>query len=72
VFDPTYFVDFQLAEKDPIALEKAPAGCQFTTGKPKELTKEMAQMLADIPVDGKIPSDSFGEAFANKINVTCP
>jgi ABC-type uncharacterized transport system substrate-binding protein len=72
VFDPTYFVDFALAEKDPVALEKAPAGCQFTTGKPKELTKEMAQMLADIPADGKIPSDSYGEAFANKISVTCP
>jgi ABC-type uncharacterized transport system substrate-binding protein len=72
VFDPTYFVDFALAEKDPVTLEKAPAGCQFTTGKPKELTKEMAQMLADIPADGKIPSDSYGEAFANKINVQCP
>ena len=29
VFDPTYFVDFALAEKDPVSLEKAPAGCQF-------------------------------------------
>jgi ABC-type uncharacterized transport system substrate-binding protein len=72
VFDPTYFVDFQLAEKDAVALEKAPAGCQLSTGKPKELTKEMAQMLADIPADGKIPSDAYGEAFANKINVKCP
>jgi ABC-type uncharacterized transport system substrate-binding protein len=72
VFDPTYFVDFAMAEKDPVALEQAPAGCQFTVGKPHELTKEMAQMLADIPADGKIPSDSYGEAFANKINVTCP
>ena len=26
VFDPTYFVDFALAEKDPVSLEKAPAG----------------------------------------------
>jgi ABC-type uncharacterized transport system substrate-binding protein len=72
VFDPTYFFDFALAEKDPVSLEKAPADCSFTTGKPKELTKEMAQMLADIPADGKIPSDSYGEAFANKINVKCP
>jgi len=72
VFDPTYFVDFALAEKDAVALETAPAGCQFNVGKPHELTKEMAQMLADIPADGKIPSDSYGEAFANKINVKCP
>ena len=72
VFDPTYFVDFQLAEKDAVALDQAPAGCQFSIGKPKELTKEMAQMLADIPPDGKIPNDAYGDAFANKINVTCP
>jgi ABC-type uncharacterized transport system substrate-binding protein len=72
VVDLTYFVDFQLAEKDAVELEKAPSGCQFTIGKPKEMTKEMAQMLAEIPPDGKIPSDAFGEAFANKINVTCP
>ena len=29
VFDPSYFVDFALAEKDPVSLEKAPAGCQI-------------------------------------------
>jgi ABC-type uncharacterized transport system substrate-binding protein len=72
VFDPTYFVDFALDEKDPVSLEKAPAGCQFTVGKPQELTKEMAQKLAEIPADGKIPDDTYGAAFANKINVKCP
>src|ERR1041385_5964084 len=27
VFDPSYFVDFALAEKDAVSLEKAPNGC---------------------------------------------
>jgi ABC-type uncharacterized transport system substrate-binding protein len=72
VFDPSYFVDFALAEKDPVSLEKAPAGCQIALAKPQEMTKEMAQKLAEIPPDGKIPDNSYGAAFSNKISVKCP
>ena len=72
VFDPSYFVDFALAEKDPVSLEKAPAGCQLSLAKPQEMTKEMAQKLAEIPPDGKIPDNSYGAAFSNKISVKCP
>ena len=53
VFDPSYFVDFSFAEKDAVALEKAPAGCALSLAKPQEMTKEMAQRLAEIPPDGK-------------------
>src|SRR5262249_12335481 len=60
IFDPEYFVDFQLDQHDPVELEHPPAGCQLTLGKPQEMTKELAQRLADIPVDGKIPVDSYG------------
>ncbi len=45
VFDPSYFVDFSLVEKDPVSLEKAPAGCQIGLAKAAEMTKEMAQKL---------------------------
>ncbi len=72
VFDPSYFVDFSLVEKDPVSLEKAPAGCQIGLAKPQEMTKEMAQKLAEIPPDGKIPDNSYGAAFSNKISVRCP
>ena len=72
VFDPSYFVDFQFADKDPLALDGAPAGCEVNLGKPQEMTKEMAQRLAEIPPDGQIPENSFGAAFANKILVKCP
>src|SRR5262249_5680875 len=67
VFDPRYFVDFQFADKDPLALDGAPTGCEVNLGKPQEMTKEMAQRLAEIPADGQIPENSFGAAFANKI-----
>jgi ABC-type uncharacterized transport system substrate-binding protein len=72
VFDPSYFVDFALAEKNPVALEKAPAGCQLSLAKPQEMTKEMAQKLAEIPADGKIPENTYGAVFSNKIFVKCP
>jgi ABC-type uncharacterized transport system substrate-binding protein len=72
VFDPSYFVDFSLAEKDAVSLEKAPVGCNLNIGKPQEMTKEMAQRLAEIPPGGSIPSNSYGSAFANKITVKCP
>jgi hypothetical protein len=55
-----------------VALANAPAGCQFSVGKPQEMTKEMAMKLAEIPPDGKVPENSYGSAFANKINVKCP
>ena len=72
VFDPSYFVDFALAEKDAVSLEKAPAGCQLNLAKPQEMTKEMAQKLAEIPPDQQIPNNSYGAAFSNKISVKCP
>ena len=72
VFDPSYFVDFALAEKDAVSLDKAPDGCQIGVAKPQEMTKEMALKLAEIPPDGKIPDDTYGAAFSNKISVKCP
>src|SRR5688572_8449924 len=38
VFDPSYFVDFALAQKDPVTLAGAPAGCKVALAKPKELS----------------------------------
>lgn len=72
VFDPSYFVDFALAEKNPVSLEHAPSGCQFKLDKPQEMTAEMARKLAEIPPDQQIPDNSYGAAFSNKISVKCP
>ena len=72
VFDPSYFVDFSLMEKNPVTLEQAPAGCQLKLDKPQEMTAEMARKLAEIPPDQQIPDNSYGAAFSNKISVKCP
>jgi ABC-type uncharacterized transport system substrate-binding protein len=72
VFDSAYFVDFQFAEKDGAGLVGAPKGCEFSIGKPQEMSKELAQRLAEIPPGGQIPENSFGAQFANKLQVKCP
>jgi ABC-type uncharacterized transport system substrate-binding protein len=72
VYDPTYFVDFALAEKDAAELSGAPAGCHVTLGKQQEMTRELALRLAEIPPDAQIPENTYGAAFANKIFVQCP
>jgi ABC-type uncharacterized transport system substrate-binding protein len=72
VFDPSYFVDFALDEKDPVSLEKAPDGCKLSFTKPQEMTADMARRLAEIPPDGKIPDNTYGAAFSNKISLKCP
>ena len=77
VFDPEFFVDFALDEKDPVALSGAPAGCQLALGKPQEMTPRQAgaeafrkKFLRMEKV--KFRSTSYGAAFANKIVVKCP
>ena len=72
VFDPAYFVDFQFAEKDGAGLIGAPRGCEVSIGKPQEMTKELAQKLAEIAPGGQIPENTFGAQFANKLQVKCP
>ena len=72
VYDQTYFVEFALAKTDPVALAGAPAACRLSIGKPKEMTRELVQMLAQIPADQQIPADSYGAQFSNKIAVKCP
>jgi ABC-type uncharacterized transport system substrate-binding protein len=72
VYDPEFFVDFQLNKEDPVELSGAPAGCQLHVAKPKGMSPAMVQRLSEIPVDGKIPGDVFVEQFSNKISVKCP
>ena len=36
VFDPTFFVDFKLADKDPVQLVGAPAACKFDFQRPND------------------------------------
>jgi ABC-type uncharacterized transport system substrate-binding protein len=71
VYDPTYFVDFTMAEKDPVKLVGAPAACKLTVARPAE-----SNVASNAPVNeqffSSMDAGNFGAQFANKISVACP
>jgi ABC-type uncharacterized transport system substrate-binding protein len=70
VFDPSYFVDFQLQDKDPIKLVAAPAGCAMMIERPSDGSAAAKKLGEDNFLDGS--NDNFGAMFANKVTVNCP
>lgn len=70
VFDPTFFVDFQLAKKDPIRLVGAPASCTFDFQRPNDGAAGAQALGEQNFADGG--NSNYGAMFANKITVTCP
>jgi ABC-type uncharacterized transport system substrate-binding protein len=70
VFDPTFFVDFQLAKKDPIRLVGASAACTFDLQRPNDGAAKAQALGEQNFSDGG--NANFGAMFANKITVTCP
>jgi ABC-type uncharacterized transport system substrate-binding protein len=70
VFDPTYFIDFALQEKDPIKLVDAPAGCTMTIQRATDGTATAQKLGEQNFLDNS--SVTFGAMFANKATVVCP
>jgi ABC-type uncharacterized transport system substrate-binding protein len=70
VYDPTFFVDFKLAEQEPAKLVGAPAACQIKVQRPADGTAS-AQVLGEqnFADGGHL---TFGVMFASKITVNCP
>jgi ABC-type uncharacterized transport system substrate-binding protein len=73
IYDPSYFVEFVLAEKNPAALVGAPSACKLTVVPPGQMDPAMAARLFQLSPDVKLdPSQQLGAQFANKIVVKCP
>jgi ABC-type uncharacterized transport system substrate-binding protein len=70
VFDPTFFVDFKFAEKDPVKLVGAPATCQIGFQRPNDGAVSAKALGEQNFMNGD--NSNFGAMFANKISVTCP
>jgi ABC-type uncharacterized transport system substrate-binding protein len=70
IFDPTFFVDFKLADKDPIRLVGAPEGCKLSFQRPNDGAASAQAMGEDNFLSGG--NSNFGAMFANKITVACP
>jgi ABC-type uncharacterized transport system substrate-binding protein len=69
IFDPDYFIEFDLEEKEPIRLVGAPSACAMTIHGPTDEESE-EKLKAENSSGGA--NNSFGAAFADKIRVECP
>ncbi len=72
IYDPTYFVAFSLAEKDPVALREAPTGCSASVSKPKALDPADTQKLNESYFSNLSPGVDFGIKLAERAIVACP
>jgi ABC-type uncharacterized transport system substrate-binding protein len=70
VFDPTFFVDFKFADKEPVRLVGAPAGCRISFHRPNDGTASAQTLGEQNFLNGE--NSNFGALFANKIAVACP
>ncbi|HLI98580.1 MAG TPA: DUF1007 family protein [Bradyrhizobium sp.] len=70
VFDPTFFVDFKLADQDPIRLVGAPAACRVSFQRPNDGAASAQSIGEQNFLNGD--NANFGAMFANKITVACP
>lgn len=70
LFDPTYFVAFTLADKEPMVLVGAPAKCELNVARPDEAgaSKRLSESFFSSPDNAA----NYGAQFANKISVKCP
>ncbi|VIO68519.1 hypothetical protein CI1B_21390 [Bradyrhizobium ivorense] len=70
VFDPTYFIDFQYVQQDPVKLVGAAADCKIQFQRPNDGTAAAQKLGEQNFLDGG--NANFGMMFANKITVECP
>jgi ABC-type uncharacterized transport system substrate-binding protein len=72
VYDPEYFIDFSLADKEPAKLVGAPAQCKLTIGKPQEMNAALAQQFSQLAAGQRDPTLTIGAEYADKLLVKCP
>ena len=70
VFDPSFFIDFKLAEKNPIKLVGAPAACQMKFERPNDGSAGAQKIGEQNFLSGA--NSNYGAMFANKVTVDCP
>lgn len=72
VYDPTYFVAFQLADDDPVTLAGNAAGCALTLHRPDPAAgSTSAATLSEGFFNALTSASEFGSQFANRVTVTC-
>ena len=71
IYDPTWFVNFDYADKEPLALLGAPQGCHAHLERPAGFNVAQGQQLGEDFFNSLSAGSSFGARFANKVLVRC-
>jgi ABC-type uncharacterized transport system substrate-binding protein len=72
IYDPTWFVDFEITVPEPLTLVGAPAGCKLLVAQPNNPDQAMAQQRSEAFFLSLSAASNFGAQFARRIAVTCP
>lgn len=75
VYDPSYFVDFDLVKQEPALLIGAPAGCTLDVKRKSDPDPASAALLSQIPASERdVPADlkAVTTTLANRVTVRCP
>lgn len=72
VYDPTYFVAFDLDRQNPVSFINAPKGCSTNVAGAKALAAEESRKLTESFFSGLSPGNDFGVKLASSVVVACP
>ncbi len=71
VYDPSFFVAFGFAEKDPVKIGGAAPGCTAKLDIPDPEAAEAAKALTESFFSELGPDSNYGSQFAQNVTVTC-
>lgn len=71
VYDPTYFVAFQLADDDPVTLAGDAGSCALTLHRPDPAATGSSTTLSEGFFNALTSASQFGSQFANRVTVKC-
>jgi ABC-type uncharacterized transport system substrate-binding protein len=72
IYDPSAFIDFEFAEKSPMALVGEPAGCQLSVTRPGDANVSIQSQKLSEAFFSSMDVSAFARQFANKVSVKCP
>jgi ABC-type uncharacterized transport system substrate-binding protein len=72
VYDPTYFVAFELDRQNGVSFVNAPKGCTNNVTGAKPLAAEESKKLTESFFSGLSPGSDFGVKLSSSVIVACP
>jgi ABC-type uncharacterized transport system substrate-binding protein len=72
IYDPTYFVAFEMEKQQPVIMAGAPKGCSVNLLGANPLAAADAKKLSESFFSGLSPGSDFGVKLASRIIIACP